>query len=171
MYNGLNLKRQKCEKINTNQNILDMGEECKRLQFGSPEQLESIELRRDVLRKPLGLDFQQRDLDAESSQFHMAYIKDGQVQGILILKPATEEGVIRMRQVAVRADLQGQGIGKKLVGFSEDWSIRNGYKRMELHARKTAVDFYKSMGYASEGDEFLEVGIPHMLMYKVLAGN
>jgi predicted GNAT family N-acyltransferase len=148
-----------------------MNEECRHLQFGSPEQIESIELRRDVLRKPLGLDFKPEDLNAESSQFHMGYVQDGQVHGILILKPATEQGIIRMRQVAVRTGLQGQGIGKQLVGFSEDWSLKNGYKRMELHARKTAVDFYKSMGYSAVGDEFLEVNIPHVMMYKVLEEN
>ncbi len=160
------MKRQKCKKNKTIQNILDMHTECKRLEYGSPEQLESIELREEVLRKPIGLRFSKEELE-EDEQFHLAYIMDGKVVGILLLKPVAE-GVLKMRQVAVRPDLQGQGIGKQLVRFSEKWAIDHQYHIMELHARKTAVEFYLSMGYETRGPEFLEVTIPHLEMFKNL---
>jgi predicted GNAT family N-acyltransferase len=161
------LKPQKCRKIKIKKNILDRHMECKRLLYGSAEQLESVEIRRNVLRKPLGLDFNQDELDEEHGQFHMACLQNGKIAGILLLKEI-EKGVLKMRQVAVSPLLQGKGIGRTLVRFSEKWAIDNNYHTIELHARKTAVDFYLGMDYHLEGDEFLEVGIPHMKMTKFL---
>jgi predicted GNAT family N-acyltransferase len=37
-----------------------------------------------------------------------------------------------------------------------------------MHARKTAVPFYERIGYQVAGEEFLEVGIPHYEMRKLL---
>ncbi len=152
------MKRQKCKKNKTIQN--------KRLEYGGKEQLESLELRDRVLRKPLGLKFSEQELH-EEEQYHLAYVLDGQIKGILLLKPVSGT-VIKMRQVAVDPDLQGTGIGRKLVRFSEEFAALHGFRRIELHARKTALEFYIALDYLAEGEEFLEVNIPHIKMYKVL---
>jgi predicted GNAT family N-acyltransferase len=55
-----------------------------------------------------------------------------------------------------------------MVQFSEKWANQNGYKIIDLHARKNVVPFYEKLGYHVEGDEFLEVGIPHLRMIKQL---
>lgn len=141
---------------------------CKLLEFGSPLQKESIELRREVLRKPLGLDFEQADLDAEADQYHIACLDEGKVVGILLLK-SLGNGLLKMRQVAVSPVMQGKGTGTVMVRFSEDWANDNGYTFMELNARKTAVNFYLQLEYEIEGEEFTEVGIPHLRMVKRLA--
>ena len=73
-----------------------------------------------------------------------------------------------MRQVAVQSNLQGIGIGKKLVQFVEQEAKKLGITHFELNARKSAVPFYLSMNYALEGEEFEEVGIPHFRMKKLL---
>lgn len=141
--------------------------ECRLLEFGTAVQKESIQLRREVLRIPLGLDFEQGDLDAESDQYHIACMDGSKVIGILLLKPL-DNGVLKMRQVAVSAAIQGQGTGSQMVRFSESWAREQGYTFVELHARKTAVDFYLRLGYQVVGDEFAEVGIPHLKMIKSL---
>src|SRR5688572_16023744 len=127
--------------------------ECCLLEFGSEPYKRSIELRRQVLRFPLGLDFEQKDLDAEFDQFHFAAFKGENLVGVLLLKTVNElpETNLRMRQVAIRPELQGHGIGSTLVRFSEAWSLKNNCKRIDLHARLTAVDFYITLGYKSVG--------------------
>lgn len=143
---------------------------CKQILFGSNEHALSIELRREVLRKPLGLDFNQRDLDAEIDQFHLAAFINNQLVGILILKQMKDIGntVLKMRQVAVNPDHQSMGVGRELVEFSEEWAKENGYDTIDLHARKNVLPFYLKMNYQVQGDEFLEVGIPHFKMIKSL---
>ena len=73
-----------------------------------------------------------------------------------------------MRQVAVDDQLQGKGIGKALVKYSENWAIENQLSQIQLNARSNAVPFYKSMKYEVIGEQFLEVGIPHFKMQNTL---
>jgi predicted GNAT family N-acyltransferase len=144
--------------------------ECKLLEFGSEEHIQSIELRREVLRKPLGLDFIENDLSAEHDQFHFALFSNKQLIGILLLKTMKDIGpsVLKMRQVAIAPEFQSNGFGSILVKYSEEWAFKNGYKTIELNARKTAVTFYINLNYQETGNEFLEVNIPHIKMIKNL---
>jgi predicted GNAT family N-acyltransferase len=140
---------------------------CRMIEFGSKEQKESIELRRKILRFPIGLDFNAEDLESENTQFHFAAFLDAKLVAVLIMVKYGQS-VVKMRQVAVDDHLQGKGIGKALVLYSENWAIANQLSQIQLHARSNAVPFYKSMQYEIIGDQFLEVGIPHFKMQKML---
>jgi predicted GNAT family N-acyltransferase len=133
------------------------------LEWGSKQQVQSIGLRYEVLRKPLGLFFAPDELSEEVDQWHIGMINGDRVVAVLLLKKMNDR-IAKMRQVAVDETLQGKGIGKELVRFSEEFCRRQGLELIELHARKTAVPFYLSMGYSLIGDEFEEVGIPHIKM-------
>jgi predicted GNAT family N-acyltransferase len=135
--------------------------------FGSVWYALAVALRYDVLRKPLGLHYTAEQLAAESTEHHIACIENGTVLGVLALHPK-ENGIIKMRQVAVAENLQGKGIGQQLVKFSETFAVERGFTTMDLHARKTAVPFYLKQQYEIVGDEFTEVNIPHYRMVKQL---
>ncbi len=75
---------------------------------------------------------------------------------------------VRLRQMAVLNDLQGKGIGRALMNFAENLARDSGYKIMRMHARKNAIGFYEKMGYRVNGDQFIEVTIPHYVMEKQL---
>lgn len=134
---------------------------------GSPEYWETAELRNCVLRKPIGLNFSAEDVETEKRYRHLACYCGDRLAACLMLDPS-ENGDIRMRQVAVVPELQRQGIGRALVHFSESWACDAGYRRMVLHARDTAVVFYERLGYSRVGDQFEEVTIPHWTMEKCL---
>lgn len=145
---------------------------------GSAAYQETIDLRHSILREPLGLRFLPEELAAEKDSIHITCHIKGQLVGCLVLKPHGN-GELQMRQVAVNNMLQGQGIGKALVKYSEEYVLstmpppgditgnKNG-KKIWLHARETAVPFYERLGYEREGEAFEEVGLPHWSMYKVL---
>lgn len=137
------------------------------VEFGSPEYAATIELRRDVLRRPLGLDFTPEQLAAEGTDTHLAMLSGKEVWACLVLTPK-DPLTIKMRQVAVRGDLQGRGLGRKLVEASEVWARENGFHVIILNARDTAVPFYLAQGYGLEGEPFEEVGIPHRAMRKII---
>lgn len=141
--------------------------EVREIEPGSPEHMLMVELRRQVLRLPLGLDLTGEDLDAERDDFHLAAFDGLELVGGLILAPHGPLE-IKMRQVAVVPGRQGQGIGAKLVRFSEDFARAQGFERMVLNARDTAVPFYVGLGYDIEGEPFEEVTIPHRHMAKDL---
>lgn len=133
----------------------------------SPEYWATIELRRRILRKPLGLDFDPDDLAKESADFHVAAFETPNLVGCLVLSPIDSDR-IKMRQVAVDAEAQGTGIGSHMVAFSESLARTHGYKEMVLNARDTAVPFYLKLDYEIVGEPFEEVTIPHRKMVKIL---
>jgi ribosomal protein S18 acetylase RimI-like enzyme len=134
---------------------------------GSDAHGASVALRREVLRKPLGLDFTDEELEEERSDYHLICQEDGELVGCLVLAPQSRDEV-RMRQVAVSPETRGRGIGRALTEFAEDFARRQGFARMTLHARTTAVRFYEKLGYERVGEEFEEVTIPHWTMQKRL---
>ncbi len=136
--------------------------------FMSPEYDEAVALRNDILRKPLKLEFSVDQLEDEKDQIHLGvYGEDQVLLGCLTLKPIDETS-IKMKQVAILEIRQRSGLGRKLVRFSEAWALRNGFFKMELHARDLAVPFYNKLGYKVEGEGFTEVGIMHYKMSKLL---
>ena len=136
--------------------------------FGSSEYEATIELRRTVLRRPLGLDFTPEQLALEASDVHLAVFANGGAIACLVLTPK-DSTTLKRRQVAVRDDGQGKGIGRRLVEASERWAEKRGYARIILSARETAVPFYLRLGYRTEGEPFTEVGLPHRAMSKDLS--
>lgn len=124
-----------------------------------------VDLRYRVLRQPLGLEFTDEQLADEANQIHMGAYLSGQLVGCLVLV-VVDDSTLKMRQVAVEPEMQRQGIGQKMVSYAEYYAIENGFCRIELHARNTAMQFYEDLGYAVLGDEFIEVGIPHHMLVK-----
>jgi predicted GNAT family N-acyltransferase len=137
----------------------------KKIEFGSREYKDELDLRNCILRVPLGLDIYDEDLSGEEDDIHLGAFLNGDLIGVLVLVP-TSKTAVRMRQVAVSEGLQGNGIGKQLVVFSEQTAIEEGYKEIVLHARQTAVGFYEKLGYEITSAVFFEIGIPHVEMKK-----
>lgn len=138
------------------------------IEFGTPAFDEAVRLRYEILRRPLGLEYTSEQIAAEWSEHHLVcFSPDFEVMAYLNLSPLDEK-VVKMRQVAVSARLQRRGVGAGLVKFSEEFARERGFEKMTMHARETAVPFYKKLGYAVVGGQFEEVGIPHFKMEKKL---
>lgn len=136
--------------------------------FGTPEFDEMLALRYKVLREPLNMDFTVEQIETEYDSQHLACYSSGwTLLGCLTLLPIGENEV-KMRQVVVAPEAQGRGVGRLLVEESELWARMKGYGKMEMHARETAVPFYKKLHYHTVGERFLEVGLPHFKMEKKL---
>jgi GNAT superfamily N-acetyltransferase len=137
--------------------------------FGTPLYEHTKMFREAMLRQPLGLRWSAQDLIGEESQIHIAALAlSGAVVGTVLLKPLSEDAV-KLRQMAVSREMQGIGLGKKLVLFAESAAKDRGFQRIELHARISAQAFYQKLGYRIEGAAFTEVTVPTILMKKALA--
>jgi predicted GNAT family N-acyltransferase len=139
----------------------------KTVAYGSLEYLEALELRRKVLREPLGLSYSATDLDLERNDFHFIATQDQQIVGCLLLRPLTKP-LIKMRQVAVDTAQQKRGVGQNLVLAAEDYAHKNGFLKIELSSRAIAVPFYEKLGYRTTGQPYVEVTLPHQKMEKSL---
>ena len=127
----------------------------------------SVALRYDVLRKPLGLSFDEAQLAAEAEDILVANVDDKEVLGCCILTDVGDK-TLRLRQMAVHPKCQGKGIGDSIMLFAEKLALGKGYTKIVMHARDSAQGFYGKMGYTVTGDGFEEVGLPHHMMEKNL---
>ena len=139
----------------------------KTIQFNTPEYQKAVELRRQILRIPLGLDFDKTQLASEFRDYHIVAIKDDEIIGCLILTNLDGQ-IMKMRQVAVHLDFQNKHIGKQMVSFAEEFARKKKFHFFTLNSRETVISFYEKLGYQTIGDFFIEVNIPHKKMYKKL---
>jgi predicted GNAT family N-acyltransferase len=70
----------------------------------------------------------------------------------------------RIGRMAVLAGWRGKGVGAAILEALMAEAKRRGFRETYLHAQSHAKDFYARHGYAVEGDEYLEAGIPHIGM-------
>jgi N-acetylglutamate synthase-like GNAT family acetyltransferase len=141
----------------------------KQIDHGSKEYSQMIHLRNEVLRKPLHLKFDQADLDREKSDVLIGAFDEDKMLGCCLLT-RVDKDCVRLRQMAVHNNLQGKGIGASMMNYAENIARDMGYKRLIMHARKTAIGFYEKLGYKIDGKEFEEISIPHIVMEKKLRG-
>ena len=139
----------------------------KLIDYGSPEYQQMVQLRNDILRKPLGIAFQKEELEQEADDILIGAFEDDKLLGCCMLIE-TEPGTVRLRQMAVPKNLQGKGVGRTLMQFAENIARDRGYRKITMHARKTATGFYEKLGYVISGGEFMEVTLPHVVMEKKL---
>ena len=135
------------------------------IDYDSKEYLDMVELRNQLLRKPLGLSLLKDDLLNEKNNIFIGYFDDGKLEGCCMLVPL-ENHSIQLRQMAVIAGLQGKGIGRTIMQFAENLSRDKGFKKIMMYARESAIGFYQKQGYEIKGEMFTEVSIPHFKMEK-----
>ena len=145
-----------------------MNYEIKTFNYHSPEYKQALQLRDKILRKPLGLQFSEAELKKDEHDIHFGLFEEEKIVACLTLTK-TDNGKMKMRQVAVYDTAQGKGLGSKLSVAAEEYAKENGYHTMFCHARKAASNFYLKLGYKIIGDEFTEVNIPQYEMEKRLA--
>ena len=126
-----------------------------------------VDLTNQILRKPLGLTFTNEELENEKNEILIAAFEEDEILGCCVLCPIENER-FRLRQMAVKDDVQGKGIGASIMSFAETIAKDKGYKYMLMHARDSAIGFYEKFGYKVIGTPFVEVNLPHHIMEKEL---
>jgi ribosomal protein S18 acetylase RimI-like enzyme len=133
----------------------------------APEYAGELELRYRVLRQPLGLGRGSEEFPFEAESLHLVALDGARVVGCVLFHPEGR-GTGRLFQMAVDPGRQGRGLGARLVRTLEAEVVRRGMHEVSLHARDTAVGFYARLGYAVEGEPYVEHGIPHRTMRRQL---
>ena len=139
----------------------------KQIDHGTDDYQLMITLRHELLRRPLGLVFDQNELDREKEDILIGSFEDDRLLGCCLLTEVDTQ-TVKLRQMAVRNNLQRKGIGDSLLRFAETLARDKGYRKITMNARATVIGFYERCGYRACSDEFVEVTIPHKVMEKIL---
>jgi len=71
-------------------------------------------------------------------------------------------------RMAVSRALRKNGVGAAILDSLERMAALRGLREITVHSQLPAESFYRNRGYLTEGAQFLEEGVPHVLMRKVL---
>lgn len=71
-------------------------------------------------------------------------------------------------RMAIFPPYRRQGIGSRLLQFILLYAAKSNLSKVYLHAQVQVIDFYIKHGFETEGDEFMDAGIPHRAMLKML---
>jgi predicted GNAT family N-acyltransferase len=113
---------------------------------------------------PSGLEMDEQDSLALHS---LAWLNDEPIgAGRLLWLP---DGLARIGRMAVKFQFRRQSIGGLILNFLEGEAFNAGTYKIELHAQSYVKAFYRLHGYILEGSPFLEAGIEHVYMYRIMA--
>jgi predicted GNAT family N-acyltransferase len=71
-------------------------------------------------------------------------------------------------RLAVLRPYRHLGLGSAAVLALSDEAKRMGLRRVYLGSQTQAVDFYAALGFSQYGDPFVEAGIAHIAMQRVI---
>jgi predicted GNAT family N-acyltransferase len=72
-------------------------------------------------------------------------------------------------RMAVLKDMRGRGVGAMILRSLVAMAVARGEREVRLHAQRDAVAFYLRADFTMVGEEYVEAGIPHRTMVRVLA--
>lgn len=111
-----------------------------------------------------------QDIDGiDKNSLHMFFMEDGAIPAYLRVF-FIEEGVVQIGRVLTTkrgAGLGGELLAKSLIAIKE----RMAPSKIYLEAQCYATGFYEREGFKIISEEFLEDGIPHVAMEKMIEGD
>ena len=113
----------------------------RQIDHGTKEYHQMVDLRLEILRKPLNLRFTKEELENEKQDILIGAFEEDKILGCCLLT-RIDDNSVRLRQMAVQNNLQGKGIGASMLNYAENIARDHGYKNMVMHARKPVIGFY-----------------------------
>ncbi|WP_064092290.1 GNAT family N-acetyltransferase [Rossellomorea aquimaris] len=79
------------------------------------------------------------------------------------------DGIGKVERICVLKSLRGKGAGREIMLAIEDYAREKGLSSLKLNAQTYAIPFYEGLGYEITSEEFLDAGIPHKTMKKMIS--
>jgi predicted GNAT family N-acyltransferase len=131
---------------------------------------EILDLRWAILRAGLPRESASFEGDDEPTTHHFAAVTGSEIVGCatFLQRPFNDQPGWQLRGMAVRADQQGGGIGKRLLEFAEAFILSQRYSNLLwCNARVPASRFYIRQGWTIVSEPFdIPTAGPHVKMMK-----
>lgn len=124
---------------------------------------DAIAVRKEVFVKEQGISVAD-ELENEAGPLYFVGYKDS-IPVCTARVFEEENGIFHIQRVAVKKEYRRQGLAKKLLLEVEKSVLA---KKLTLNSQETAVPFYEALGYKITSSSFLDVGIVHYRMDKVI---
>ncbi|MGI8714966.1 MAG: GNAT family N-acetyltransferase [Solirubrobacteraceae bacterium] len=133
---------------------------------GETEMAALLALRHDVFCNEQGVPSREEQDGRDGEGLHLVAVSGGEVLGtcrLLFIGPT-----VQFSRLAVLHSARRNGIAGALLTLADDEARAGGARRLVLHAQTYARSLYDAAGYEPRGRAFMEAGIEHIAMEKVL---
>ena len=130
------------------------------------EMAQLLRLRHDVFCDEQGVP-EREELDGRDGEaVHLVAVEDGRVLATcrLLFVGAT----VQFSRLAVTRDARRRRLATRLLTLADEEARAGGARRLVLHAQTYARSLYDAAGYEPRGRVFMEAGIEHVAMEKLL---
>lgn len=137
-----------------------------RRHHGEGEMEQLLRLRHDVFCIEQGVP-EREELDGRDREaLHLVAVEDGRVLGTcrLLFVGTT----VQFSRLAVARDARRRRIATRLLRLADQETREGGARRLVLHAQTYARPLYDAAGYEPRGRVFMEAGIEHVAMEKLI---
>lgn len=133
---------------------------------GSADMPAVLEIRRLVFMVEQGVSEADERDGLDEDALHYLALSDDMPVGTARVLIDGETG--KIGRVAVLAMQRGQGLGEHIMAFVLEDLQQRGLQKAKLGAQTHALGFYEALGFQATGPEFMDAGIPHRMMERVL---
>jgi predicted GNAT family N-acyltransferase len=126
----------------------------------------ALELRETVFCGEQGVSLEADRDGRDHEATHIVAVDNGRVIGTCRL--LFRGTVARLGRLAVVPEERGRGVAGAILRESDRVSREHGANRIALHAQTYALGLYEREGYSERGRRFVEEGIEHVAMEKLL---
>ncbi len=127
---------------------------------------EVLQLRHDVFCDEQGVPEREEVDGHDGEAIHLVAVSGAEVLAtcrLLFVGPT-----VQFSRLAVRMSARRRGIASRLLTLAEQETREGGARRLVLHAQTYARPLYDAAGYEPRGRVFMEAGIEHVAMEKLL---
>jgi predicted GNAT family N-acyltransferase len=137
-----------------------------RRHHGEEEMAQLLRLRHDVFCGEQGVP-EREELDGRDGEaLHLVAVEDGRVLATcrLLFVGAT----VQFSRLAVARNARRRRLASRLLALADEEARAGGARRLVLHAQTYTRSLYDAAGYEPRGRVFMEAGIEHVAMEKLL---
>lgn len=131
---------------------------------------EAFKIRKEVFvdeqKVPLEDEFDEYDKEGTLARHILVYHED---QPSATGRLRRLGNTAKLERICVRASHRQYGLGSVVVKSLEKLALEEGFTQAKIHAQTQARSFYQKLGYEQVSEEFMEDGIPHIVMERKLS--
>ena len=133
---------------------------------GPSEMPAVLDMRREVFMEEQGVaEADERDGRDDDAIHLIAFVGDAAVGTARLLIAGS---IGKIGRVAVLKSHRGTGLGQGLINAALGELQSLGVEQAKLGAQTHAIGFYKALGFEATGPEYMDAGIPHRDMIRIL---
>ncbi|MED4403243.1 GNAT family N-acetyltransferase [Metabacillus fastidiosus] len=123
------------------------------------------------IRKIVFVEEQKVPVEEEIDQFeneadHLVLYDGEKPVGAARFRIVDEYG--KLERICILKDYRNKGAGSLIMEYLEKLASQKGLNKLKLNAQTKAIPFYERFGYKTVSKLFMDAGIPHVTMTKII---